>query len=53
MRVLSYSDLPVSSPGHHLFLVHQVTKEVMATLASAQAVATVGSSIAASLTPGL
>lgn len=53
MRVLSYSDLPVSSPGHHLFLVHQVAKEVMATLASAQTVATAGSSIAASLTPGV
>lgn len=30
MRVLSYNDLPVTNPGYHLFLAHQVTKEAMA-----------------------
>lgn len=34
MRVLSYSDLPVTHPGHHLFLAHQIVKETMATLGS-------------------
>jgi hypothetical protein len=32
-QVLSYSDLPVSDPGYALFLVHQVLKETMATIA--------------------
>jgi hypothetical protein len=31
LTVLSYSDLKISSPGNALFLVHQITKEVMAT----------------------
>ena len=31
LTVLSYNDLKVTTPGHALFLVHQVTKEVMAT----------------------
>lgn len=35
VRVLTYSDLPVSDPGHALFLVHQVLKETTATLAAA------------------
>jgi Contractile injection system tube protein len=34
MRVLTYSDLPISHPGYSLFLAHQVAKEVMATLGS-------------------
>ena len=32
-QVLSYNDLPVSDPGYALFLVHQVIKETMATVA--------------------
>ena len=32
-QVLSYNDLPVSDPGYALFLVHQVLKETMATIA--------------------
>lgn len=34
MTVLSYNDFPVSHPGYHLFLAHQVVKEVMATIGS-------------------
>lgn len=34
LRVLSYNDLPVSHPGYHLFLAHQVIKETMATIGS-------------------
>jgi hypothetical protein len=32
MRVLTYSDLPLTHPGYHLFLAHQVVKETMAGL---------------------
>ena len=38
LRVLSYSDLSVTNPGHHLFLAHQIAKEVMATLSARSAV---------------
>ena len=34
LRVLSYADLPVSHPGYHLFLAHQVVKETMGALAT-------------------
>lgn len=44
LRVLSYSDLPVSNPGYHLFLAHQVAKEAMAVAGSV--------SSASSLVPG-
>lgn len=37
LRVLTYSDLPVAHPGYHLFLVHQVFKEAMATVGAANA----------------
>jgi len=33
LQVLSYSDLPVSDPGYTLFLVYQVIKETMASVA--------------------
>lgn len=33
LQVLSYSDLPVTDPGYALFLVHQVLKETMASVA--------------------
>jgi hypothetical protein len=37
LRVLNYSDLPLSHPGYGLFLAHQVAKEAMATIGSAGA----------------
>lgn len=33
VQVLSYNDLPATDPGHTLFLVHQVLKETLATVA--------------------
>lgn len=33
VQVLSYNDLPVTDPGYALFVVHQVLKEAMATVA--------------------
>jgi hypothetical protein len=41
LRVLSYSDLPLSHPGYSLFLAHQVTKEAMARVGGAGNVADV------------
>ncbi len=35
LRVLTYSDLPLTHPGYALFLAHQVVKEAMATVESA------------------
>ena len=34
LRVLSYDDLSLKNPGYHLFLAHQITKEVFATIGS-------------------
>lgn len=34
LRVLSYSDLPLTNPGYALFLAHQVIKETMAVIGS-------------------
>jgi len=34
LRILTYNDLPLTHPGYALFLVHQVAKEVMATIGS-------------------
>lgn len=34
LRVLSYSDLPLTNPGYALFLAHQIAKEVMGAKAS-------------------
>ena len=48
LRVLTYSDLPMTDPGAALFLVHQVLKEVTASLspvASASGGAGLGSGI--------
>lgn len=36
MKVLTYSDLPVTHPGHHLYLAHQVAKEAMAKATTVQ-----------------
>ena len=30
LKVLTYSDLPVTHPGHHLYLAHQIAKEALA-----------------------
>lgn len=32
LRVLSYNDLSIKNPGHHLFLAHQIVKETTAKL---------------------
>jgi hypothetical protein len=42
LRVLSYSDLPMSHPGYSLFLTHQVAKEAMARLGGSGSLADVG-----------
>ena len=33
LRVLSYNALPLTNPGYHLFLAHQIVKETMAATA--------------------
>lgn len=53
LRVLSYSDLPLSNPGYYVFLAHQVAKEVMATIGSASAAATAGANFTGSLSLGV
>ena len=53
LRVLSYSDLDIANPGYHVFLAHQVAKEVMATIAGASAVATVGTGATAAFSSGV
>jgi hypothetical protein len=30
LKVLTYSDLPLTHPGHHLYLAHQIAKEALA-----------------------
>jgi len=42
LAVLSYNDLKIASPGNALFLVHQITKEVMATTNVFNSVQSVG-----------
>jgi hypothetical protein len=42
LRVLSYSDLPLSHPGYSLFLTHQVAKEAMARIGGSGSLADVG-----------
>jgi hypothetical protein len=34
LRVLSYNDLSMTNPGYYVFLAHQITKEVFATMGS-------------------
>ncbi|HEU4421778.1 MAG TPA: hypothetical protein VFR67_04460 [Pilimelia sp.] len=53
LRVLSYSDLSLSNPGYYVFLAHQVTKEVMATIGSVSAIATAGAGVTGSLSLGV
>lgn len=45
MQVLSYHDLHPSNPGWALFMVHQVTKEVLATTNTAWSIANAGDSL--------
>jgi hypothetical protein len=42
LRVLSYNDLSLTNPGYYLFLAHQATKEVMATIGSVGNLAALG-----------
>jgi hypothetical protein len=42
LRVLSYSDLPLSHPGYSLFLTHQVAKEAMGRIGGSGSLADVG-----------
>jgi hypothetical protein len=42
LRVLSYNDLSLTNPGYYLFLAHQVTKEVMATIGSINNLGAIG-----------
>jgi hypothetical protein len=53
LRVLSYSDLSLSNPGYHMYLAHQITKEVLATIGSASAIATAGPGFVGSLPLGV
>lgn len=34
LRVLNYNDLSITDPGHHIFMAHQIAKEVFATIGS-------------------
>jgi hypothetical protein len=45
LRVLSYSDLPITHPGYHLFLAHQIVKETMAALSGRSGLDTAGGAI--------
>ncbi|MEF3274146.1 MAG: hypothetical protein K6356_07055 [Chloroflexus sp.] len=44
LRVLSYNDLPMTNPGYHLFLAHQIVKETMAATARVGALDATGTS---------
>lgn len=45
LDVLSYHDLKLASPGHALFLVHHITKEIMATTNVFNSIQNVGSGL--------
>jgi hypothetical protein len=45
LQVLSYNDLKITSPGNALFMVHQITKEVLATTNVFNSVQNVGVSL--------
>jgi hypothetical protein len=45
LYVLSYADLKLTHPGYNLFLVHQITKEVMATMNVFNSGQNIGSSL--------
>jgi hypothetical protein len=42
LQVLNYNDLPLTHPGYHLFLAHQVVKETMASIGSVNNLAAAG-----------
>jgi hypothetical protein len=42
MRVLSYNDFPISDPGYHAFMAHQVIKETMAVIGSVNNIGSIG-----------
>lgn len=41
MRVLSYNDFSLTHPGYHVFLAHQIVKETMAVIGSANNIGSV------------
>jgi len=45
MRVLNYNDFPVTHPGYHAFMAHQVMKETMAMIGSVNSIGSLGSNI--------
>jgi hypothetical protein len=45
LYVLSYADLKLTHPGYNLFLVHQITKEVMATTNVFNSIQNIGASL--------
>jgi hypothetical protein len=45
LRVLSYNDLSLAHPGYHLFLAHQVVKEVFASIGSVGNISSLGDTI--------
>jgi hypothetical protein len=45
LRVLSYDDFPVTHPGFHVFMAHQVVKETLASIGSINDLSATGSSI--------
>jgi hypothetical protein len=45
LLVLSYADFKAGDPGYTLFLVHQITKEVMATTNIFNSVQNIGSGL--------
>ena len=42
LQVLSYSDLPVTHPGYHIFMDHQIVKETMASLGHVNDLSAIG-----------
>ena len=42
LKVLSYSDLPVTHPGYHIFMEHQIVKENMASLGRVNDLSAIG-----------
>jgi len=45
MRVLNYNDFPVTHPGYHAFMAHQVIKETMAMIGSVNSIGALGTNI--------
>jgi hypothetical protein len=45
LTVLSYQDLSMTSPGHALFLVHHIAKEIMATTNTFNNIQSIGAAL--------